>query len=161
MNNFLEQLAAEWYEYRGYFVRRNVRVGQRAGGGFAGELDVVAFNPTEKHLVHIEASTDADSWKNREAKFAKKFMTGRAYIRDVFPGLELPEVEQRALLGYASAKSHPPQLGGGKVVAICEFLAEIKQGIPQSTVHVIHEQFVILRTLQFAKECWTSPAAKH
>ena len=55
MNNFLKQLAAEWYEYRGYFVRRNVRVGQRAGGGFAGELDVVAFNPIEKRLVHIEA----------------------------------------------------------------------------------------------------------
>jgi len=31
--NFLEQLAAEWYEFRGYFVRRNVRVGPRPKGG--------------------------------------------------------------------------------------------------------------------------------
>lgn len=157
MNNFLEQLAAEWYEYKGYFVRRNVRVGQRAGGGFAGELDVVAFNPIEKRLVHIEASTDAESWKSREVKFGKKFMTGRTYIRDVFPGFELPAIEQLALLGYASAKSHPPTLGGGTVVAICEFLEEIRAGIPKSTEHLIHEQFVILRTLQFAKECWTHP----
>ena len=26
-HNFLEQLVAEWYEYQGYFVRRNVMVG--------------------------------------------------------------------------------------------------------------------------------------
>src|SRR5690349_2182454 len=45
MFNFLEQLVAEWYEFQGYFVRRNVRVGPRAGGGHAGELDVVAFHP--------------------------------------------------------------------------------------------------------------------
>ena len=25
--NFLEELVAEWYEYQGYFVRRNVLVG--------------------------------------------------------------------------------------------------------------------------------------
>ena len=30
-NNFLEQLVTEWYEYRGYFVRRNVPVGKRSG----------------------------------------------------------------------------------------------------------------------------------
>ncbi|MDB5072672.1 MAG: hypothetical protein JWM87_3783 [Candidatus Eremiobacteraeota bacterium] len=43
--NFLEQLVAEWYEYRGYFVRRNVLVGRRSQGGQDGELDIVAFNP--------------------------------------------------------------------------------------------------------------------
>ena len=26
--NYLEQLVAEWYEYQGYFVRRNVLVGK-------------------------------------------------------------------------------------------------------------------------------------
>jgi hypothetical protein len=160
MNNFLEQLAAEWYEYQGYFVRRNVRVGQLAGGGFAGELDVVAFNPIEKRLVHIEASSDAESWGNREAKFAKKFMTGKARIHEVFPGFELPELEQRAVFGYVYGKNHPPKLGGGTVLAIDEFLEEIKAGIPKSTEHVIHEQFVILRTLQFAKECWASPSTQ-
>jgi len=52
--NHLEQLVAEWYEYQGYFVRRNVHVGKRSNGGWECELDVVAFNPSEKHLVHIE-----------------------------------------------------------------------------------------------------------
>ena len=31
--NYLERLLAEWYEYKGYFVRRNVMVGKRAKGG--------------------------------------------------------------------------------------------------------------------------------
>ena len=43
--NYLEQLVAEWLEYQGYFVRRNVLVGKRAAGGYECELDVVAFNP--------------------------------------------------------------------------------------------------------------------
>src|SRR5437016_5364675 len=47
--NFLEQLVAEWYEYQGYFIRRNVRVGKLAAGGYECELDVVAFHPQTKH----------------------------------------------------------------------------------------------------------------
>lgn len=31
--NHLEQLVAEWYEFEGYFVRRNVMVGRRPSGG--------------------------------------------------------------------------------------------------------------------------------
>lgn len=41
--NFLEQLVSEWYSYRGFYVRENVRVGLRDRGGYQGELDVVAF----------------------------------------------------------------------------------------------------------------------
>jgi hypothetical protein len=32
--NYLEQLVAEWYEYKGYFVRRNILVGRLPKGGF-------------------------------------------------------------------------------------------------------------------------------
>lgn len=61
MVNFLEQLVAEWYEFRGYFVRRNVRVGPLVKGGHESELDVVAFHPEKKRLVHVEPSMDAHS----------------------------------------------------------------------------------------------------
>ena len=57
--NFLEKLAAEWYEYKGYFVRTNVRFGKRPKGGYIGEMDVVAYNPEKQDFVHIETSTDA------------------------------------------------------------------------------------------------------
>src|SRR5713101_5580816 len=67
--NFLEQLVAEWYEYRGFFVRRNIHVGKRTAGGHEGELDVVAFHPVEKRLVQIETSMDAGSWADREKAF--------------------------------------------------------------------------------------------
>lgn len=55
-HNYLEQLVAEWYEYQGYFVRRNILVGKRDKGGHECELDVVAFNPETQHLVHVEPS---------------------------------------------------------------------------------------------------------
>ena len=42
--NYLEQLVAEWYDYKGYFLRRNVLVGKRAQGGYESELDIVAFH---------------------------------------------------------------------------------------------------------------------
>lgn len=61
-NNFLEQLLREWYEYKGYFVRNNVLVGKLDKGGYATELDIVAFHPETKHVVHLEPSMDADSW---------------------------------------------------------------------------------------------------
>lgn len=32
--NHLEQLVAEWYEYQGYFIWRNVRVGKKPQGGY-------------------------------------------------------------------------------------------------------------------------------
>jgi hypothetical protein len=41
--NFLERLVAEWYEFRGYFVRRKINVGPSLKGKFGFELDIVAF----------------------------------------------------------------------------------------------------------------------
>ena len=64
--NHLESLVAEWYEFRGYFVRRNVHVGQLAAGGHQAELDVVAFDPVKPELVQIEPSLDTNSWEKRE-----------------------------------------------------------------------------------------------
>ena len=99
MANFLEQLVGEWYEYNGYFVRRNVLVGPLAHGGYECELDVVAFHPEERHLVHIEPSMDADTWAVRETRFGKKFVAGRKYIPGLFGSIDVPKKpEQIALL---------------------------------------------------------------
>lgn len=53
--NHLEQITAEWYAFRGYFVRRNVQVGRRFNGGYECELDIVAYCPNRQHLVHFFA----------------------------------------------------------------------------------------------------------
>ena len=51
--NYLEQLIAEWYEYQGVFVRRNVLVGKLPRGGHECELDVVAFHAQEQRLFTL------------------------------------------------------------------------------------------------------------
>jgi len=87
MPNYLEELTREWYEYQGYFVRQNVMVGKRPKGGYECELDVVAFHPVRKHLVHIEPSMDADSWAVREIRYKRKFNAGKKYIPTLFEGI--------------------------------------------------------------------------
>jgi hypothetical protein len=62
--NFLEQLTSEWYAYRGYFVRTNVKFGRRPAGGYEGEMDVVAFDPLKKVLVHVKHLATLTPGKN-------------------------------------------------------------------------------------------------
>ena len=150
-SNYLEQLVAEWYEYQGYFLRRNIMVGKLPKGGYECELDIVAFHPETKHLVHIEPTHDAHSWAKREARFEKKFLAGRKYIPGIFSGLEIPtEIEQICLLGFGSNVNHPT-LAGGKVITVSEFLTEIIESIGKTSIHssAMSENHPLLRTLQF------------
>ncbi len=153
-NNFLEQLVTEWYEYRGYFVRRNVWVGKQGRGRFESELDIVAFNPRTRHLVHVEPSMDAESWEKRERRFRKKFDAGRKHIPGLFPGLDLPEeIEQIAILAFASKVNHPT-LGGGKVLLVSDLMREIIENLSDKKIAVdaVPEHHALLRTLQFVIE---------
>ena len=158
MPNFLEQLVAEWYEFRGYFVRRNIKVGKRAAGGYECELDIVAFNPHEKSLIHVEPSMDANNWATRERRFALKFNAGKRYIPEIFYGFgNLPDIEQIALFVVGSGTTHTT-IGGGKLLHIKELMAEIRREVAKRKVDsaAIPEQFVILRSMQFAANYWTA-----
>ncbi|WP_235703034.1 hypothetical protein [Acidiphilium iwatense] len=157
MPNFLEQLVAEWYEFRGYFVRRNVHVGKLSKGGYECELDIIAFNPINRHLVHIEPSMDSDSWDKRERRFTRKFSAGKKYIPEIFSGFgDLPEIYPIAVFVFASDKSRT-SVGGGKILHIKELMNEIKNTVNKKKIQnaAIPEQFVILRSLQFAANFWT------
>ncbi|MBN1370442.1 MAG: hypothetical protein JW987_00665 [Anaerolineaceae bacterium] len=154
VNNYLEQLVAEWYEFRGYFVRRNIMVAPHPNGGFESELDVIAYHPKDGLLVHIEPSMDADSWEVRERRFSKKFQLGREYIPKLFEGIILPrEIRQIALLGFASKANHT-HLGGGEIMLVNELLLEILSEIKDKQIasEAIPEHLSILRTLQFVSE---------
>jgi hypothetical protein len=162
MPNFLEQLVAEWYEFQDYFVRRNVNVGRRRKGGYASELDVVAFNPAKKHLVHVEPSMDCYSWDKREKRFAAKFKAGREHIPALFPSFKnLPEIEQMAVLVYGSDIGHS-KIGGGSVILIEDFMNDIHKNLTKRKVsnQAVPEQYVILRGLQFAANYWKSTEGK-
>jgi hypothetical protein len=152
--NFLEELVAEWYQYRGYFIRRNVLVGKRGTGGFECELDVVAFHPSAQHLVHIEPSTDAASWAVRERRFHKKFSAGRKHIPALFRGLTIPrQIEQIALLVFASTKNRR-SIGGGDVLLVRDLLAQIFSELQATSIYrrMVPEEYTILRAFQFAHE---------
>jgi hypothetical protein len=154
--NYLEQLVAEWYEYQGYFVRQNILVGKRDKGGYAGELDVIAFSPTLNHLVHVEPSMDADSWARRGERYLKKFQLGRQYIPTLFEGFKLPEkIEQIALLGFGSKANHQT-LAGGKILLVPELLEEIFTALKLKNIarNAVSENMPLLRTLQFVSDNW-------
>ena len=157
--NHLETLVAEWYEFRGYFVRRNVQIGKRPNGGYDCELDIVAFHPRDKSLIHIEPSLDSDSWTKREQRYKKKFDCGRKHIPSMFPGILIPEQpDQIALLVYAG-RNAPKELGGGRVLLIHDFMEEVRAGIRNRKVNsaAVPEGFPLLRTLQFASQYWCDP----
>ena len=152
--NFLEELVAEWFEYRRYIVRRNERVGPRAAGGYEGELDIVAFDSKTNHLVHIETSTDADSWAEREKRFSKKFASGAKHIGSLFPGLTLPAIpEQQAVFVFGSDKKHK-SIGGGKVILAENYILMILRDLKTKPIvsQAVPEKYPILRTLQMISE---------
>jgi hypothetical protein len=127
--NHLEQLVAEWLQYRGYFVRTSVLVGPRPKGGFEGELDVVGLHVINRHLIHVECSLDANAWGVRERRFADKFKRGRQYIRTFFAGLDLPDdIDQVVILQFAG-RGAPETVGGGRLVSGKQFIREVFDGL--------------------------------
>lgn len=150
--NHLERLIAQYYAWQGYVVRTNVMVGRRDKGGYECELDIVAYHPDSQHLIHLEPSLDAHTWVKREERYRRKFDAGKKYIKTtVFPWLKNSSVpiEQLAILS-GSALNHPT-VGGGKVVNVDAFMAEVRQRIISEGVmstNAIHEQFDLLRTIQ-------------
>lgn len=149
--NHLEKLIAEFYEYQGYFIRRNVKVGLRKEGGHDGELDIVAFHPQTKHLIHLEPSLDTNSWEIREKRFKKKFDVGKEHIPKLFSGFDIPDnIEQVAVL-YFGNKQTRQTVGGEKIMYIDELLEKILIEIKDKPLdsQAIPEHFSLLRTLQY------------
>jgi len=149
----LEDLIAEYYDWKGYLVKRNIKVGKLGHGGWEMELDVMAFDPHTGHLVHVEPSIDAHSWSVREQRFAKKFNAARKYIfSEIFTWLDSSmEIEQIAVL-----VSHPKgrdELAGAKIISIDELMAKIRREVMGCGIvakNAIPEQYPNLRTMQLS-----------
>ncbi len=159
--NHLEDLVSEWYQFQGFFVRRNVRVGKRDRGGYDCELDIVAFHPAKRELVHIEPSLDSDKWERREERYSKKFAAGRRHIPSLFPGLDLPKRPDQIALFVYGARGKRTGLAGGRIVFIRELMNEILASLRDRRVAAaaIPSEFPLLRTLQFAAQYWDRSGA--
>ena len=147
--NHLEKLIRQYYEWKGYIVRGNIKVGRLSHGGWKGELDIVAYHPQTRHLIHLEPSLDAHTWEKREQRFRKKFEIGREFIvKEVFPWLpENAPIEQVAILNTASRS----ELAGARVESVDGFMGCIKQEILATGIMAkaaIPEEYDLLRTLQ-------------
>jgi hypothetical protein len=146
----LEDLIREYYEWQGFIVRRNIKVGRLGHGGWEGELDIVAYHPISGELLHLEPSIAALPWSKRESRFAKKFTAGRKYIfSDVFPWLDNSiNLRQIAVLISRGTRT---EIAGGELITIDELAKEIRDKLKElgkMSSSAIPEQFPLLRTIQ-------------
>jgi hypothetical protein len=149
--NFLEQLASEWYEYSGYFVRTNIKARKRSKGGWEAELDVVAYAPSNKELLHIETSGDSDSWIERKRRFIdKKFVFTKSDYEKIINS-EISIVKRIAIAGWTrNSKSNLKWEEDVNVLLIPEFLKIIIAGLHHHHFmsEAVPENFPIIRTIQ-------------
>jgi len=146
----LEDLLCEYYEWQGYIVRRNIKVGRLAHGGWEGELDIVAYHPQTGELLHLEPSLDALSWATREPRFQRKFRVGAKYMKDVLPWIERRK-RPRQIAVLVSRGNGRKQLGTGEVRTVDEFVTEIRDAVRQGgkmSGGAVPEQYPLLRTIQ-------------
>lgn len=124
----LEDLLCEYLMWMRHLVLRNEKVGKLDHGGHGGELDIVAYLPGAKAILHLEPSLDADTWKRREERYTKKFAAGREHIPTLFQWLDpLPPIRQIAI--FVSAAPDRTTLACGEVVTVDEVAAEIRHAV--------------------------------
>ena len=99
--NVLEQIAREWFDSQDFFTKTNVKFGKLAGGGYAGEIDVLGYNAKKKEAVHVETSFSATSNQLRESKLSKKFDTAEAHYSKLLPG-DCKKIRRIAVLGWTT-----------------------------------------------------------
>jgi len=150
--NFLESLVAEWYEFSGYFVRSNSRTRKRPKGGWDVELDVLAFSPSDQRLVHIETSSDANSWQERKDRFLKKkFILSRKEYESLI-GSNIKTIEKIAIVGWGATKRDLNWGDNIEVVLIPQLLEEITAKLKETSPmkQAVPESFPLLRAMQMA-----------
>jgi hypothetical protein len=150
--NFLESLVAEWYEYSGLFVRSNPRTRKRPNGGWDLELDVLAYSPSDRRLIHIETSGDANSWQKRKDRFlTKKFILSKDEYESLI-GSSIRTIERIAVVGWGSTKSDLNWGEGIQVQLIPELMEQITTKLKEAPPfrQAIPESFPLLRAMQMA-----------
>lgn len=148
--NHLEELVAEWYEYTGYFVLRNIRVKKRAQGGYEGEIDVLAYKPKSQELTHIEVWGSASSWQDIEKSVHKKFSLTIEDYESVIDAT-VQNLKKIGIVGWPrSTRTDLKWAEGVEILLIPEFLNSIASVVKQKDwmSNGIPEKYPLLRTIQ-------------
>jgi len=153
--NFLEQLTGEWFTYKGYFVRTNIKMNKRSKGGWDNELDVLAYSAKEGELIHVESSWDALTWAQRKERFLKKKFVYKHEEYEALVGAKIFRLRRMALVGLGWSAKTPSDLAWGdgiEVVLIPHFIAAIGKQLAgkDPLKDVVPEGFPRLRAIQLA-----------
>ena len=150
MANHLENLICQFYDWKECIVKSNIKVGRLRRGGYAGELDVVVYNPASREVIHYEPSLDGDKWADREQRYKKKFELGRKHIKDVFPWLP-PNTKLRQVAVFNNVPFHRKDFLGAEVIGVDDLVKVMKDEIKAEDcvgVNAIPEKYDLLRTIQ-------------
>lgn len=148
--NHLEEIVREYYEYNGYFVKTNIKFKKLVTGGYTGEADVIAYNPKEEKLIHIECSKAAISNKKLESQALKKFPGYLDYQSEL--KLEIKEKYKIFIVGqfYTSKQELMPK--GVQHKSVKQFMKEVYDSITEDFMHnAVPEVYPLLRTIQLVK----------
>jgi hypothetical protein len=149
----LDSLIAEYLEWQGFLIRRNIKVGRRAKGGWELELNIVGFHSHSGTLVHYETSIDELSWTKLQARYKKKFELARKYLfTEIFSWLSRStHIEQIAV--FSNHSRGRDKIAGATIMSIDEIMAEIRAGVTACGPMIsdaIPEHYPLLRTIQMS-----------
>ncbi|MGD9116969.1 MAG: hypothetical protein PVJ61_07370 [Dehalococcoidia bacterium] len=117
------------------------------------ELDVLAHDPSNGILLHIETSGDANSWEERKHRFlTKKFILKREEYEAIL-GCKVSKIRKIAVVGYA--RSTKVDLNWGRdieVILIPDLMTQIAEKLRSQhpMKEAVPEGFPILRAVQMA-----------
>jgi len=154
--NFLEELVAQWYEFKGFFIRRNIQFGVGTQGGREGEIDLLAFNPSTKEAIHIETAVPSLSYKEFGESHRKKFEGAEKYYKELLnPNINPNSVKKISIVHTSSIPRKDSiktfeSIAGSKLIHLSvlldEIITELEKQDPKS--HIIEESYSLLRMSQ-------------
>ena len=152
--NFLEELIAEWYQYRGLLVMRNINLKKSVGGGIAGEIDILAFYPPGLQIIHAETSADSKRWRERIKFFKEKFKwPNELYYNELRLPQKARRIDKIAIIHCSDKprgenKTQFEKETGAKLITFSEFMKN--SIIPNISKYsgTIPETFPLLRAIQ-------------
>lgn len=156
--NFLEELVSEWYEYQRYFIIRNRTLNILPGGGYEGEIDILAYNPNNDEVIHIETSSDSKDWSARIKTFKEKFRWTIEEYRNVFGlPLSVTQINKMAVVSFSAnprgdTKIRFERETGATLITVPKLLTMIVNSLKNTlqTGLTIPENLHMLRAIQLA-----------
>ncbi|MGP6239357.1 MULTISPECIES: hypothetical protein [Cuniculiplasmataceae] len=154
-SNHLEELAKEYYEYKGYFVRPNVHVGKREDGGYNGEIDLLAYHPAKRELLHVECSMDSGNKSSEEEMAEKKFHMDIDDYKRIMP-FDFNNIRKIYIIGQTKGQNEIKMPRDVEHISVGPFIKEVYNDLPADIMNeIVPEVYPLLRSIQLVK--WAKP----